>query len=212
MDKYKKKVKDLKSYKESQYKNISQDQLAIFTMDLLEKKGIPLYFEYIGVALFKLFPKKFALITFKEFPDLYRISNVIRLRLRPTERNWAIGNIKTNFAITSLGREYAKKTELLLNNPENQKNIRTDDNENKRIKSVQGDIDEILNSNLFKKWKEDKEEITEFEILSFLGVMSFTNMDIIQKRIVTLKSICRNTNNSEALSFINTIAKLLNLK
>ena len=125
MDNYKKTVKSLKPYKEGQYKNIIQDQLAIFTMDLLEKKGIPLYFEYIGVALFKLFPKKFALITFKEFPDLYRISNMLRLRLRPSDRNWAVGNIKTNFSITPLGKEIAKETERLLNNPELQKNIRT---------------------------------------------------------------------------------------
>ena len=99
MDKYKKIVKKLKPYRESQYKNIVQDQLAIFTMDLLEKKGVPLYFEYISVALFKLFPGKFSLITFKEFPDLYRISNMLRLRLRPSGRNWAVGNIKTNFSI-----------------------------------------------------------------------------------------------------------------
>ncbi len=35
MDNYKKTVKSLKPYKEGQYKNIIQDQLAIFTMDLL---------------------------------------------------------------------------------------------------------------------------------------------------------------------------------
>ncbi len=84
MDIYKKIVKELKPYKEGQYKNIIQDQLAIFTMDLLEKKRVPLYFEYISVALFKLFPAKFSLVTFKEFPDLYRISNMLRLRLRPS--------------------------------------------------------------------------------------------------------------------------------
>jgi len=217
MDNYKKTVKNLKPYKEEQYKNVIQDQLAIFTMDLLEKKGIPLYFEYIGVALFKLFPKKFALITFKEFPDLYRISNMLRLHLRPSDRNWAVGNIKTNFSITPLGREFAKETERLLNNPECQKNIRTKKDEAKRIKSIQGDVDEILDSSLFKKWRENKkeenkEEISEFEILSFLGVMSFTKMDVIQKRISRLRDICKNTKNSEAAVFINDIAKSLNLK
>jgi len=212
MDKYKKMVKALKPYKEDQYKNIIQDQLAIFTMDLLEKKRVPLYFEYIGVALFKLFPKKFALITFKEYPDLYRISNLLRLHLRPSDRNWAVGNIKTNFSITPLGREIAKETERLLSYPEHQKSIINKKNETKRIKSIQGDIDEILDSNLFKKWREKKEEINEFEILSFLGVMSFTKMDVIQKRISRLRDICRNTNNYEAVSFINDIAKSLNLK
>ena len=212
MDKYKKVVKKLKPYRESQYKNIVQDQLAIFTMDLLEKKGVPLYFEYISVALFKLFPGKFSLITFKEFPDLYRISNMLRLRLRPSGRNWAVGNIKTNFSITPLGRKMARETERLLNNPNQQKNIRTKKDEKKRIKSIQGDVEEILSSDLFKKWKDGEEKINEFEVLSFLGVMSFTKMDIIQKRISRLRDICKNTKNPEAGRFINDIAKSINLK
>jgi len=210
MDNYKKFVKGLKSFKESQYKNITQDQLAIFTMYFLEQKDVPLYFEYIGIALFKLFPKKFSLITFKEYPDLYRISNLLRLHLRPTERNWAVGNIKTNFSITTLGREVAKETEKMLNNPLLQKKILSQKKESKRIKSIEGDIDEIINSDLFKKWQKDKENINEFEILSFLGVMSFTKKEIIKKRIFKLRDICRNTKNKDTLLFINYIISLLN--
>jgi hypothetical protein len=209
MDTYKKFVKGLKPFREDQYKNITQDQLAIFTMYFLEQKGIPLYFEYIGVALFKFFPKKFSLITFKEYPDLYRISNLLRLHLRPTDRNWAIGNIKTNFSITTLGREVAKETEKILNNPNLQKKVLAQRNESKRIKSIEGDIDEIINSGLFKQWQENKESITEFDILSFLGVMSFTKKEVIKKRIFKLKDICKNTKNTKALSFIEYIIELL---
>lgn len=209
MDTYKKFVKALKPFREKQYKNITQDQLAIFTMRFLEQKKIPLYFEYIGIAMFKLFPKKFSLITFKEYPDLYRISNLLRLHLRPTERNWAIGNIKTSFSITTLGSEVAKETEKMLHNPGLQKKVLSQKKEFKRIKSIEGDIDEIINSSLFKKWQENKENINEFEILSFLGVMSFTKKEIIKKRILKLKDICKNTKNKEALSFLNYIISLL---
>jgi len=213
MDAYKKFIKALKPFRGKQYENITQDQLAIFTMRFLEQKKIPLYFEYIGIAMFKLFPQKFSLITFKEYPDLYRISNLLRLHLRPTERNWAIGNIKTNFSITALGKEVAKETEKMLYNPDLQKKVLNKKKESKRIKSIEGDIDEIINSSLFKKWKErkeeKKEEISEFEILSFLGVMSFTKKEIIKKRILKLKDICRNTKNKEALFFMNYIISLL---
>ncbi len=209
MDTYKKFVKNLKPFRKSQYENITQDQLAIFTLYFLEQKEIPLYFEYIGVALFKFFPNKFSLITFKEYPDLYRISNLLRLHLRPSDRNWAIGNIKTNFSITPLGKEVAKETERMLHNPNLQKKILIKKDETKRIKSIQGDINEIFNSDLFKKWKKGKENINEFEILSFLGVMSFTKTDVTKKRILRLKDICKNTKKSDALTFINYIAKLL---
>ena len=211
MDTYKKFVKDLKPFKEKQYKNITQDQLAIFTMYFLEQQGIPLYFEYIGVALFKLFPQKFSLVTFKEYPDLYRISNLLRLHLRPSDRNYAVGNIKTNFSITPLGKEVAKETEKKLNNPNLQSKVLAEKDINKRVKSIQGDISEILSSDLFKKWQIDKENISEFDILSFLGVMSFTKADVVKKRILRLKDICKNTRNTEASMFIDYINKLLKL-
>lgn len=213
MDNYKKIVEELVPYEKEQYENIIQDKLAIFTMGLLEKKGVPLYFEYIGVALFKLFPAKFALITFKEFPDLYRISNLLRLHLRPSDRNWAVGNIKTNFSITPIGREVVKETERLISGPDRQGKARKKKDESKRIKSVQGDMNEVLNSQLYKRWKIDKNlALEEFEILSFLGVMSFTKPEVIQKRISKLQDICRNTGNLEAEKFINEIAALFNKK
>ncbi|MBU1177144.1 MAG: hypothetical protein ABIG88_01340 [Patescibacteria group bacterium] len=209
MDAYKKFVKELNPFQENQYENITQDKLAIFTMYFLEEKRIPLYFEYIGIAMFKFFPKRFSLITFKEYPDLYRISNLLRLHLRPTDRNWAVGNIRTNFSITTLGKEVAKETKKMLNNPNLQKKVLAKKNESKRIKSIEGDVDEIINSNLFKKWQENKESINEFEIFSFLGVMSFTRKEVIKKRILKLKDICKNTKNTEALSFMNYIIELL---
>jgi len=211
MDAYKKFVKNLKPFKEEQYKNVIQDQLAIFVMYFLEQKEVPLYFEYIGVSLFKLFPKKFSLITFKEYPDLYRISNLLRFHLRPTERNWDVGNVKTSFSLTPLGREMARETEKILYNPSLQRRASAKKEEPGRIKSVQGDINEILTSDLFRKWKEGKENINEFEILSFLGVMSFTKKDIIKKRVSRLRDICKNAKNEDALKFMNYIAKLLNL-
>jgi len=73
-------------------------------------------------------------------------------------------------------------------------------------------VSEILDSKLFQKWSEKKEKINEFEILPFLGVMSFTKMDVIQKRISRLRDICKNTKNSKAEAFINDIAKSLNLR
>jgi len=211
MDAYKKFVKALKPFQEKQYENITQDQLAIFTMYFLEQKEIPLYFEYIAVALFKFFPKRFSLVTFKEYPDLYRISKILGLHLRPTDRNWAVGNIKTNFFITPLGKEISKETEKILNDPNPQNRILKGNEGTKRSKSIQGDISEILTSDLFKKWKTRKENVNEFEVISFLGVMSFTKKDIIKKRILRLRNICKNTKNEDVLVFINYIAKLLNL-
>lgn len=211
MDTYKTFVKSLKPFQEKQYQNITQDQLAIFTMYFLEQKEIPLYFEYIGVALFKLFPQKFSLVTFNEYPDMYRISNLLRLHLRPSDRNYAVGNIKTNFFITPLGKEVAKETEKMLNDFNLQNKVLIEKNETQRIKSIQGDVNEILSSELFKKWKANKEKVSEFEILSFLGVMSFTKPDVVKRRILRLKNICKNTKNTDALMFIEYIAKLLKL-
>lgn len=208
--KYKSFILKLKSSKHQIYKNIDLDRLAVFVMDFLESKGIPLYYEYIAIALFKMFPEKFSLITFKEYPDMNRIADVLQLNLNPTHRNWAVGNIKHQFRLTPLGKEIVSQVKMMMANPEKQKDLRK--NINPRMKSIEGDIEEILNSSLYKKWKDGKEQINEFEILPFLGVMSFTKIDVIQKRILRLKDICKNAKNLEAKMFIDSIAKIINLK
>ena len=51
-------VEGLEPFPEETYRNMDLDRLAVYTMALLLENNIPLYFDYIVVALFRLFPEK----------------------------------------------------------------------------------------------------------------------------------------------------------
>ena len=106
-----KNVRDLKPFDERTYEGISLNQLATYTIDLLTKKGFPITFETLTVALFKMFPKKFCLYGFEEYPDAARVNRSL-LQLRPKYRNWALGDTKKGYVLTSQGREIAEITML----------------------------------------------------------------------------------------------------
>ena len=206
---YKKFVFSLKKSDPKIYKNIDLDRLAVYVIDILKKNNIPLYYEYIGVALFKMFPEKFALITFKEYPDMNRIADVLQLNLNPTHRNWAIGNIKNGFRLTMAGKQIVEQADDMLKNPSAQKILKSA--RSPRMKSIQFDIEEILKSPIYNKWQHNKNSINEFDILSFLGVMSFTNKIIIKKRVNDLKGMAINTGSKEVAEFINYIDNFLKI-
>lgn len=206
---YKQFVLDFKKADPKIYKNIDLDRLAVYVINILEKNNIPLYYEYIGVALFKMFPEKFALLTFKEYPDMNRIADVLQLNLNPTHRNWAIGNIKNGFMLTAAGRQIVDQADDMLRNPDAQKILKPA--KLPRMKSIQFEISEILKSPIYNKWKNNKNDINEFDILSFLGVMSFTSKLIIKKRVNDLKGMAINTSSKEVTEFINYIGNFLKL-
>jgi len=69
----------------------------------------------------------------------------------------------------------------------------------------------VKKQSISKTNKNNKNDINEFDILSFLGVMSFTSKLIIKKRVNDLKGMAINTSSKEATEFINYIGNFLKL-
>jgi hypothetical protein len=64
----------LSAYSESLYSSIDLNRLASFTIHWLKERRIPMTFENIVVASFRMFPVKFALEGYSEYPDAARIN------------------------------------------------------------------------------------------------------------------------------------------
>ena len=59
MQKYKDFIRSLKPFPENKYFGVSsREKLIAYTMYYLENNGIPIYFNYVCVAAFKMFPKR----------------------------------------------------------------------------------------------------------------------------------------------------------
>jgi hypothetical protein len=96
-----------------EYLSLDKDRLVLFAVSQLESKRIEPTFDKIVVAAFKLFPKKFSLIGFQEYPDgrtiYYCVYNHCTL-----DKKWLFGNVQSAFKLTERGRYFLDETQKML--------------------------------------------------------------------------------------------------
>lgn len=202
------KIEKIKALKYDLYDSIDLDSLVVFCLLFLEERKIPLYFEYVAVALFRIFPKRFSMESFPEFPDLIRSHNSIRRlagSLRGKKENWANGNMENGFILTRAGREKAAEVSDLLNGKTNVyvKNIKT---KRSRGRSANEDVSAIKNSLAFKKWKERK-KISNLDIYSLFRTMPYASKELLKKQKDFFIDAAKVVNDKEVKKFFSYIEK-----
>ncbi|MCX8163722.1 MAG: hypothetical protein N3D10_04195, partial [Candidatus Micrarchaeota archaeon] len=105
-------IRNLKEYPNT-YFEIDKDRLVLFVVDFLSKNNIEPTFDKIVAAAFKLFPKKFCLIGFPEYPDAKVINDCVFLHCVRT-RGWLMGNAQSGYRITDKGKYYVDGTQMML--------------------------------------------------------------------------------------------------
>jgi hypothetical protein len=95
------------------YLSLDKDRLVLFAVGLLESRKVEPTFDKIVVAVFRLFPKKFSLIGFPEYPDgrtiYYCTYNHCTL-----DKKWLAGNVQSGFKITERGGYFLDETKKML--------------------------------------------------------------------------------------------------
>ncbi|MEM3714683.1 MAG: hypothetical protein QW478_11705 [Candidatus Micrarchaeaceae archaeon] len=107
------KIKSLKEFKKN-YLTLDKDKLILFTVHFLEKKGIEPTHDKITATAFKLFPQKFALIGFPEYPDSLSVYYSVYHHDTKT-KGWLTGNPKSGYTVTDKGNAILELVEDELN-------------------------------------------------------------------------------------------------
>ncbi len=97
-------LQGLKPFPHHLYEGTNLNWLVLYAVGVLEERGIDLSFEHVVVAAFMLFPKKFSLLGFPEYPDADRIRPAL-LRCAYKNRQWLMGKTSQGFAFTERGRK-----------------------------------------------------------------------------------------------------------
>ncbi len=189
------------------YENFDLDRLAIYAMYFLEKNKIPLYFDYIATALFKLFPTKFSMANFNQYPDTNRISKALRRLVDTKRKNWATGSIENGFYITDLGREIAIQVETILLSLHIQKKHPLLSQKKSRGRSPKDDVEEIRNSEIFQRWLLKDYKITDYEVLSFLRAVPYTPKIFLLQYLENLRQSTITFKDRDALKFLKWLEK-----
>lgn len=98
----------LKPYAFERYQGISLDKLAAAGIYKLNQAGIECTCENVVVAIYKLFPEKFSMLSFPEYPDSSRVARTLGLGCR--QSGYVTGNPKSGFSLTEVGRLDAEDT------------------------------------------------------------------------------------------------------
>lgn len=145
---------------EGDYLSLDKDRLVLFAVGFLESKKIEPTFDKIVVAVFRLFPTKFSLIGFPEYPDGRTIYYCAYNHCTLTKK-WLSGNVQSGFKITERGGYFLNETKKMLEGKI--KLVKTYKTVPKR-KEVTF-IAVLKKTDAYQKYAQDrKEEITESEI------------------------------------------------
>lgn len=103
-------IEKLESYNPEKYSTVTNAKLAAVSLLKLEEHNIEKTFENVVVALQKLFPGKFSLITYPNIPDTIRVDNTLRLDAGKNHTEYLTGNRPKGYRLTATGRIAAEET------------------------------------------------------------------------------------------------------
>ena len=107
------KIRQLKPFDEVRYRTVNLDYLVMYAVYHLKKLHADLSFENVVASAFALFPKKFSLLGFPEYPDSNRIGKCL-WRFTSKARLWLGGKSRHGFFVTERSRHIIAKPDSLL--------------------------------------------------------------------------------------------------
>lgn len=201
-------VEDFEPYSEQSYADVALAALAAFAILRLRDLHIPNTFENLVVALFRLFPAKFSLVGFKQYPDAASVGRTL-LQLGPKYRNWARGSVQKGFVLTDAGNAKALDVAKILSGTKtaeprraNQQNLRP------RTMDLSKDLKAIEDSALFRQWRSGSiNRTSSLELFDLLGAYAYTPARVLKGRMKMLETIAVELERRDIAEFLAAVRK-----
>ncbi len=203
----KKFVLEQKSMPYEKYSNINHDKLLLYCIWKLKSNNFEVLEPDVGILAFKLFPKKFSLVGYTDFPDLVKARNTL-WHLYDKSKGWIKGRPRTDFSLTEIGEVIAKKTIESI-----EKGIVTgslivkskgDLQERKQVKEIKW----IKNSDAYKKFIENKKnEINWKNIIDLLKITSDTPISFAESKLKKISIYAEDLNEKVVLEFLEFLKR-----
>jgi len=201
-------LKNLSPFPEEYYLGIPNYDLGTYAFEVIESVGERLTIENICVALFKLFPLKFSMLDYSDYPDGMRVNRTL-MQMQPKYQNYATGSANKGYSLTPKGRGIAKSLkEYFDERKKGNSNLINYDKKKESISQRRTLSDDkliagIKNSDLYKLYVEEKfDKARGLEFLTMLEAFAHTPPKEIRKRFNELKTAASNTGDVKAIEFL----------
>lgn len=210
-------ILNVKPFEESLYKDISLALLTAYSLYLLEEWMMPTTIEAVSVLNFKLFPSKFAMVGFPEYPDALRTNRSL-LQLGPKYRKLLTGAAKNGYYLNTKGYEEAGSLKKILGLPElSGKPIKIKGREElPQVERGQADrtihpedvMNRVRNSTLYRLYSEKRfEDAPVVHLLSLLQLYENAPAKEKKKRIKEIEVLATQIGDKEVLKFLDSLKK-----
>lgn len=206
----------IQSLSEKTYKDISLALLTAYSLYWMEEWMLPTTIEAVSILNFKLFPLKFSMVGFPEFPDALRANRSL-LQLGPKYRNLLTGAAKKGYFLNSRGRAEAEGLIKLLGIPKladkeidvpllKEKSVPKEGIDQPRTIHPENVVKEVRKSTLFKRFKENDFETPP--LIHLLGLLKlYENAPAKEKksRLHKIEIASKQIDDKEVSEFIKLV-------
>ncbi len=192
-------IANIQSIEFAKYQNIDLDHLTMYTIGILDELNVDLSYENVVVAAFKLFPQKFSLNGFEDYPDSDRTRN--SLNRCTMNKKWLGGKALHGFEIIEKSKYIISDSKKkILGISINKQNIKSKTRRKELI------LSEIKKTSAFQKYiNSDIDEINESDICYLLQGTLDTKKSILLDNFILLKLYAKELKSREILGFIKIL-------
>ena len=188
-------------FDENIYISISLTKLTIFAIKEISENGEECAYERVLKECFTLFPKRFCLQRYPEWPDGSRIKIEIH---RCRDNGWITGNEKNGFHITLLGKRVAQEVFIELQEEKVKK---------QRIGQTRDRGDTVIKylkeREPFKRFMQNRKDfnISEGEFRRLLVATFETPPRVLKQNLNYCLDICKQYGEDESTKFLKECGK-----
>jgi len=196
------KILELKAMSFDKYKDVDLDHLVMYSIGHLEKIGAGLFLENVVIASFKLFPKKFSLIGFPDYPDANRVVKCL-WRFTTKTRPWLSGKVKQGYVITERGRMCIQEAENILKG-QSQK-VKRAASQTRREEKL---LKEVMSSPAYLKYVEkENDSISEGDLCYLLQGTLDSDRQMLKENLFQLRDYASELKRQDLLEFFNWLER-----
>ena len=203
---YKETINSIIPFSYEKYANISScEKLCVYAAAYLEKRGVPLNFNYLCIATYKLFPDKFcADEEFKEFPSVDRLNRTVLHCVRPqnVKNRLLIGDVRLGYSLTKMGLAVAEQVEQSINGLHTDTKVKPVIDQHK--KGYITDYIKFTKSDLYKIYAKSK-EIDLFYLWDYFETFPYSDLKRIKNSLKELLGVAESKNDEICKNLIKEL-------
>jgi len=173
--------------------------------------------EAITVLSWRLFPTKFSMVGWFQYPDSIRTTRSL-LQCQPKYRNWLTGSASKGYSLNERGMQVARDLVEKLGAPQTHEgevfSVTPNDNsaarKANRARSIEPEreVKEARKSRLFEKWRDDvMSERDLIHVHALLNIFEHTPSKLRGKRMKDLERAAMDVNDQEMTRFLKDVRR-----